>query len=83
MTTAKPVVYILFGEDEFAIAQFIDALEAKMGEEVTAALNTTRLDGRSLSLDELNTAASTIPFLSPRRLVVVEQPLARLNGCMA
>ncbi|MCK5315959.1 MAG: DNA polymerase III subunit delta [Anaerolineales bacterium] len=80
MSTAPPVVYILHGEDEFAIAQAVATLEEKMGEETTAVLNSSRLDGRSLSLNELKTAVSALPFLSARRLVVVTQPSSSLNS---
>jgi DNA polymerase III subunit delta len=41
-------------------------------------LNTTRLDGRSATLAEVENACSTLPFLSERRLVIVEGLLARL-----
>jgi hypothetical protein len=41
----KPVVYILHGDDEFAIAEFIAGMEKKLGDPVTADLNITRLDG--------------------------------------
>lgn len=79
MSKTPPVVYILHGEDEFAIAQAVAAFEGKMGEETMAALNATRLDGRSLSLDELRNAVSALPFLSNRRLVLVTGPTSRLN----
>ena len=74
-----PVVYILYGEDEFAIAQAVASFEEKMGEETTAALNASRFDGRMLSLDELNSAANALPFLSDRRLVLVTGVTARIN----
>lgn len=76
---APAVVYILHGEDEFAIAQAIAAFKGKMGEDTTAALNASRLDGRSLSLDELKTTAGAMPFLSNRRLVLVTGPTSSIN----
>ncbi|MGW8250302.1 MAG: DNA polymerase III subunit delta [Anaerolineales bacterium] len=72
-------VYLLYGEDEFSIAQEIAKLELKLGDPATAALNTTQLEGRSLSLPELESAVRAIPFLSSRRLVVVTDPLAKLE----
>lgn len=71
MNEPKPVVYVLHGEDEFAIAQVIAKMEQEMGDPAVAAMNTSRLDGRSLSLDELQTTASALPFMGERRLVVV------------
>ena len=75
-----PVVYLLHGEDEFAIAQYIQRMEAKLEDAGSAALNTVRLDGRAVSLDELRQAAFAIPFMVRRRIVVVDHPLARLSS---
>ncbi|MBN1145842.1 MAG: DNA polymerase III subunit delta [Anaerolineales bacterium] len=80
MGEAAPVVYLLHGEDEFAIAEFISEMEARLGDPATAAMNITRLDGRSYNLDELLSVASAMPFLAARRLVVLANPLARLNS---
>jgi DNA polymerase-3 subunit delta len=79
VSDTPPVVYILYGEDEFAIAQAVASFEEKMGAATTAVLNASRFDGRSLSLDELNSAASALPFLSDRRLVLVTEITSRLN----
>lgn len=65
MTTPPPVVYLLHGEDDFAINQFIAALEERLGDPGMATLNTSRLDGRALSIDELVTAVSALPILAP------------------
>jgi DNA polymerase-3 subunit delta len=75
-----PVVYVLHGEDEFAIAQYIQRLQAKQDDPNSAALNSVRLDGRSASLDELRQAAFVISFMVTRRIVVVDHPLARVTS---
>jgi DNA polymerase III subunit delta len=75
-----PVVYVLNGEDEFAISTFITGLHARMGDPATADMNTTHLEGRSLSIDALTNAVAAMPFLAPRRLVIVTNPLAKLNN---
>jgi DNA polymerase-3 subunit delta len=80
MTRPKPVVYVLHGEDEFAIAQVVSELEAKLGDASLIAMNTTRLDGRTANLDDLPAVAFTAPFLVERRLVILENPTARLTG---
>lgn len=79
MSEQPPVVYLLHGDDEYAIAQFVAGLTAKLGDSATVEMNTTRLDGRSLSFDELLATVNALPFLSKRRLVVIANPLARLN----
>jgi len=49
MGETHPVIYLLNGEDEFSIARFVDELERKLGDPATASMNTTRLDGSSLT----------------------------------
>jgi DNA polymerase-3 subunit delta len=77
MTNNPPVVYLLHGEDEFAIARFVAELKARLGDPSLAEMNTARLDGRATSFDELATAVYAMPFLAPRRLVLLYHPLAR------
>ena len=76
----SPVVYLFHGPDEFSIAEEIHKLEKKLDDGAGAALNTTRLDGRTLSFDELVNAARAMPFMAPRRLVVVYSPLAKIDS---
>jgi DNA polymerase-3 subunit delta len=75
----NPVIYILHGDDEFAIAEFIAAMEDKMGDPTTAEMNITRLDGNSFTIESLVTATHAMPFLTRRRLVTLTNPLGRMN----
>ena len=43
-------------------------------------INTTMLDGNIVTIEELLTSLSTVPFMADRRLVVVEGLLNRLGG---
>lgn len=79
MSQVTPHIFLVDGEDDFACAQFIAGLEARLGAPDTASLNTTRLDGRNLNLDELTRACFAMPFIAPLRLVIVDQPLSRLT----
>jgi DNA polymerase-3 subunit delta len=83
MTSNVPVLYLLHGDDEFAISQYIAAMLAKLGDPSLADLNTTRLDGRTTSYQELESAVSTLPFMGKRRLVLLSNPLAFLNNATA
>jgi len=80
MGANPPVVYLLHGEDEIAIARFVTNLKAKLGDPASAALSITSLDGHNLILDELVTAISALPFLTSRRLVILDHPLAAFPG---
>jgi DNA polymerase-3 subunit delta len=75
-----PSFYLLHGPDEFGMAEFVEGLQAKMGDPAFASLNTTQLDGRSgaLTLAEARAACDTLPFLSDYRLVIIEGWLTRL-----
>lgn len=74
-------VHILHGDDEHAMTVQVEALRGAVGasDPSMADLNTARLDGRSASLDEMVRAVQVMPFLAARRLVVLTEPLARLN----
>ncbi|MBU1661001.1 MAG: DNA polymerase III subunit delta [Chloroflexi bacterium] len=76
----KPVVYILHGDDEYALAQFIANMEKKLGDPVSAEMNITRLDGRIFSPQAMISATHTMPFLTERRLVVLTDPLGGMKS---
>jgi DNA polymerase-3 subunit delta len=80
MMVAEPAVYVLHGDDEFAIAQFVAGLEARIGDPALAAMNITRLDGRISDPGEAFSAAAAMPFLASQRLVILYHPLARLSS---
>jgi len=80
MPGSPPVVYLLHGDDEFAITQFVSEMEAKVGDQSAIAMNLTRLDGRTYNLDELLSVASAMPFLAKRRMIVLTNPTARLTA---
>jgi DNA polymerase III subunit delta len=77
LADSKPVVYLLYGDDEYAISQYLAAMYARLGDPSTADLNFTRLDGRTASDNDLRGATGSIPFLAERRVVVLAHPFAR------
>jgi len=80
MMSEKPVVYLLHGDDEFAIAQFIANMETKMGDPSTAGMNITHFKSGELPLEELVSVVNSMPFLAERRLVVLHDPLANMQS---
>jgi DNA polymerase-3 subunit delta len=72
-----PAIYIFDGDDEFAIKESIDKIRTRLGDATIAEMNTTRLDGRSCTLPQLQDALATIPFLAPKRLVILTHPTHR------
>jgi DNA polymerase-3 subunit delta len=69
-----PNVYFLYGNDEFAITRRLKEFEADFSDSTSADMNTARLEARTMSQDELNTAVNAMPFLAPKRLVTLENP---------
>lgn len=43
---STPTIYLLHGDDEFGMAEFVQDMQEKMGDPTTAGMNTTRLEGR-------------------------------------
>ena len=79
-----PSVLILHGNDEFAIAAHITKLCAGLGDPSTADLNIARFDGRAgLDFEALNTAINAAPFLAPRRVMVLDHPIAAFASAPA
>ncbi len=77
MSKASPCIYLLHGNDEFAIQTFLkEGLIAKMGGGADATMDITSLDGRTDRLEAIQGEVQTIPFLSKRRMVILNDPLA-------
>jgi len=74
-----PTFYILHGEDEFSRQADVLAFRARMGDPTTAQLNTSQYDGKTASAAEVIAAAQNMPFLSDKRLVIVDGMLAWLS----
>ena len=81
MSNSSPSVYLLHGDDEFAIRSFLDErLKTRMGESSDAAMDITALDGRIKSLESIQAETHTVPFLAKRRMVVLYHPLSLAKG---
>lgn len=79
MAETPPIVYILHGEDEYAISQQVKELETHLGDPANAALNTTRIEGGAFRLDDLISVTSAMPFLARRRLVILNKVLGKVD----
>ena len=72
MTKPPPRVYLLIGDDRFAISEFIKTLRAKLGDTTVADMNTQLFSGDNLDFGSLEEAALSVPFLASRRVVVLD-----------
>jgi len=72
-------VYFLYGNDEFAITRRLKEFEGDFTDPTSADMNTARLDARTMTENDLNTSVNAMPFLAPKRLVLLADPSAKYN----
>lgn len=71
MPRPVPTFYVFHGDDVFRIEEEVAKMRARMGDSATADLNTVAFDERTATLADVMNAASALPFLADKRLVVV------------
>lgn len=71
--------YVLHGDDEFSRKAEVTAMYSRMGNNPEVALNSVRLDGTQTSVSAVLAAARSMPFLSDKRLVIVDGLLTHLT----
>jgi DNA polymerase III subunit delta len=74
-----PNVYFLYGNDEFAMARRLKEFEVDFPDPTSADMNTAHLDARTMGSDELNNAVNAMPFLAPKRLVILGNPSGKYS----
>ena len=72
-------IAILHGDDEFAIQQAVQLLLPSVQSGGMAELNLSRLDGRSVTKNELHNHLNLLPFGAERRLVILTYALAQVK----
>ncbi|HWR66306.1 MAG TPA: DNA polymerase III subunit delta [Bellilinea sp.] len=77
-----PVVTLLYGDDHQALHDRMEALAAQMGDPSLADMNITRMDAAESSTreEDVRTAAYTLPFLTARRMVIVNNPVSLMRS---
>jgi len=73
------LLYILTGEDGFSLHQSLEGIKASIGDQTTLEANTTLLDGQKVTVDQMRTVCEAAPFLSEKRLVVIQGLLERFE----
>jgi DNA polymerase III subunit delta len=76
-------LFLLFGNDEFAISRRLKEFESDFADPTSADMNTARLDARTMTENDLNNAVNSMPFLAKRRLVLLANPSAKYNSVPA
>lgn len=75
-----PNIFLLYGNDEFAITRKLKEFESDFTDPTTADMNTTRLEARTMTENDLNNAVNAMPFLAPKRLVLLASPSGKFNN---
>ncbi|MEK6752715.1 MAG: DNA polymerase III subunit delta [Chloroflexota bacterium] len=75
-----PNIFFLHGNDEFAINRKIREFESDFSDPTTAGMNTARLEARTMTENDLNNAVNAMPFLAPKRLVILSNPSGKYNN---
>lgn len=65
-------IQVLHGDDSFSIAREVKRVLQQLGSPTEAEMNSTRLDGKTTSLEEIHNAVTTLPFFGNERLVLLE-----------
>ena len=68
--------YIFHGDDSHTQKATLRELIGKLGDPAMLDLNTTRLEGKAITLGQIQDSCNAMPFLAPKRLVLVYEFLA-------
>src|SRR4030042_2857187 len=73
------MLYMLYGEDDFSLHEELENIKEGLTDGELLAFNTTVLEGQGLSLEQLMSVCNALPFLAPKRLVIVQGLLSRFE----
>jgi DNA polymerase-3 subunit delta len=73
------LLHVLIGEDDYSLRQALEEIKKGIGDPTALMTNTTVLDGKTVTLEQLRNACETVPFLAEKRLVIVEGLLERFE----
>jgi DNA polymerase-3 subunit delta len=77
---SNPHIYIFLGNDDYAIRKRATKFNAIFSDPTSADMNTSRLDARTVSENDLNNAIGSMPFLASQRLVVLDAVSKKYTG---
>ncbi len=75
----KANIHLLRGDDAYSIAQHIKKIAATLGSDFNPSMNLVRLDAKTATLEEIQTAISTLPFFGGSRLVIIDSAANKID----
>jgi DNA polymerase-3 subunit delta len=76
------LLYVLFGSDDYSLNQSLEEIKRRLGDRMLLDSNTTIMDGQYLTPNQLREVCIALPFLAPKRLVIVNGLLGRFESRM-
>jgi DNA polymerase-3 subunit delta len=73
------LLYILYGEDDFSLKEELNRIKQELGDKDMLVTNTNVFSGQHIIPEQLIATCDTLPFLAPKRLVIVEGLLSRFE----
>jgi DNA polymerase-3 subunit delta len=74
------LLHVLIGEDDYSLRQALEEIKESIGDAASLMTNTTVLDGKSVTPEQVRSASETMPFLADKRLVIIEGLLERFES---
>lgn len=74
------MLHIFYGEGDYSIRQALEEIKKSIGDPAALMTNTTVLEGKQVTIEQLRSACETVPFLADKRLVIVEGLLERFES---
>lgn len=73
------MLHILVGADTFSLKERLEEIKGSLGSPEMLDFSSQRLDGASVTVEQFASACQAMPFMVPRRLVIVEGLLDRFQ----
>jgi DNA polymerase-3 subunit delta len=73
------MLHVLIGEDDYSLRRALEEIKQSVGDAASLMTNTTILDGKSVTPEQVHGASGTMPFLADKRLVIIEGLLERFE----
>jgi DNA polymerase-3 subunit delta len=74
------LLHVFIGADDYSIRQALGEIKKGIGDATALMTNTTVLEGKQVTVEQLRAACETMPFLAEKRLVIVEGLLERFEA---
>lgn len=73
------MLYILWGEDPYSLEEELQRIKNNLGDVSLISTNTSVLEGRKLTPNDLKAVGQAMPFLAEKRLVIIQGLLERFE----